>query len=244
MSIAAIIRGMYDRGEITNSPEDKKRVAAKFGITVQTVHATIKKHVAKYGPVNPPKLVKDKNYRPRPQVVVTDSPEHYDLVKQAVTDRFNECYEMARKRANLDLPKIPIQFNLKGCTAGMFCWNWTTGRFRVNLVIAKENLEDYLKDTVPHEFCHYIVHHKYFSSFYKPKPHGREWKNAMVTIFGLHPSRCHTYNVTNARQRRRKTYTYKCACRTMEIGEIRHRRALSGKRYYCGICHTPIQFVG
>lgn len=235
MSIAALIRNMYDRGEITNSPEDKKMVAAKYGITVQTVHATIKKHLAKKGLT--PNVV-----RRKARAVVFDSNEHYDLVKDAVRNRFNKCYEQARAKG-YDLCVIPIDWSLKGCVAGQFCWRGMFDRkFRVNMVLAKENLDDYIENTVPHEFAHYIVNEKYRngSVYHRPKPHGREWKSIMRIVFGLVPTRCHDYDVTNARQRKSKRYNYRCGCRVHAVSSILHKRMQRGQRRYCRLCKQMI----
>jgi hypothetical protein len=43
-SKAHVIREMYDKGEVTLSIVDKKRVASELGISIPTVHATIVKY--------------------------------------------------------------------------------------------------------------------------------------------------------------------------------------------------------
>lgn len=44
-SKAEVVREMYDQGKVSLSVADKKRVADELGMTVQTVHATIQKHL-------------------------------------------------------------------------------------------------------------------------------------------------------------------------------------------------------
>lgn len=49
-SKAEVVRELYDNGEITISAPDKKRIADELGMTVQTVHATIMKHIGNFKP--------------------------------------------------------------------------------------------------------------------------------------------------------------------------------------------------
>ena len=44
-SKADVVRYLYDKGELTLSSSDKKRIAAKLEMTYQTVHATLVKHM-------------------------------------------------------------------------------------------------------------------------------------------------------------------------------------------------------
>jgi SprT protein len=230
MSIAAKIRYMYDNGQMTNSPEDKKRVAAMFGITIQTVHATLKNHLGLRKSITELPMNSIHNIR-------MDS---YSEIKELINKRYDECYDIARSKG-IDLPKIEVCFNLKGTVAGMFCTRFGKKFFRVNLILAFENIENYLKQIIPHEFSHYIVNHSF--SLNNPSPHGIQWKKTMRFIFGLNPERCHNYDTTNVK-RNVKTYMYKCLCRQIEISSIRHRRIQTNqKNYICKICHQRIEFV-
>ena len=74
------------------------------------------------------------------------------------------------------------------------------------MVLFRENFEDYIEQTLPHEIAHAFVRHQKYSicpSFddvisgryrrsSRPKPHGSEWKRVMLA-FGKTPSRCHSY---------------------------------------------------
>lgn len=44
-SKAAVVRDLYDAGEITMDVQSKKDIASKLQMTVQTVHATLTKHI-------------------------------------------------------------------------------------------------------------------------------------------------------------------------------------------------------
>ena len=238
MSIASEIRNMYDKGLITDSPEDKKLVAKKFNIAVQTVHATLKKHLEKRGVVKT--IVVKGTVTNRPQVVtVSDMVD----VKKAVMEKYDECYKIASAKG-YDLPKIDVRFDIRGTVAGQFCVHYGTMFFRVNMILAKENLEDYINQTVPHEFCHYIVWKSIDRMYGRPQPHGYEWKQAMIRVFGLEPQRCHSYDTTNARTRKvPRPYVYKCKCR--ERKETAHiHNIIKGCKYRCGDCGEWIVFVG
>jgi SprT protein len=231
MSIAARIREMYNNGKITDSPEDKKRVAAMFGITVQTVHATLKNH-----------LNKKESIPEAPIQVSNIKINNYHEVQELIYNKFDECYEIAKSKG-IDLPKIEVHFDLKGVVAGQFC-RYDRMFFRVNLVLAEENINDYLNQTVPHEFSHYIVRSQFNEKGFEVKSHGYEWKRTMVRVFGLNPERCQ-YDTTNAKVRQTQTYTYKCGCRQIQLGALRHKRMqLKERSYICCYCHKKLEYVG
>lgn len=224
MSKASMIREMYLRGEMTDSPEDKKRVAMMFGITVQTVHATLVKMNGK------------PNHVPTHTPNIPKAPEIGTDIREIIRKRFDECYNVVP-----NLPKIEIDFSLKGRVAGMFCRRIGKSYFRVNLFLAKNNLDDYLRQTIPHEFCHYYVIH----NFGRVQSHGWEWKNAMRTLFGLDPKRCHNYDVSQSQGRATTKYEYKCNCKTFFIGAVRHRRLkLNPFHYRCAYCNSTLTFTG
>ena len=53
-----VVRELYDLGQTSLAIADKKEIAEKLGISVPTVHATIMKHIGKFG--NPkPKINKE-----------------------------------------------------------------------------------------------------------------------------------------------------------------------------------------
>lgn len=240
-SKAAVVRAMYAAGELDNSPEQKKRVANLLGMTVQTVHATIikilvDKRVQELGGIPTPKSTT------RPQVIkVVD---HAKDIRDAIQNRYDECYDIAKAKG-YDLPKIPIHWNLKGMVAGQFCSRYGGCFFKVNVELARANMDDYLRQTVPHEFAHYIVrksfNHEYF--YNRPTAHGHEWKSVMVKVFSLAPKRCHNYDVSQVAQRRGR-YEYTCGCKTFKLGPVRHfRLRRDPKHYWCPRCNGYLTFV-
>ena len=240
-SKAAVVRAMFDAGDMDNSPDQKKRVALLLGMTVQTVHATL----VNYKKIDPSTLIPPVLHPVFPPVVKMPS----GSIRELINARFNECYKIAKsKGVVVDLPFIEVRWNLRGRTAGQFGWKSDTEWFDVNLPLAEANLEDYLAQVVPHEFCHYIDYMSWkrsgFNSWQKPKAHGLQWKHLMLSVFGRIPERCHHYD-TSAVAGSRSHYKYKCACRSWAFGAVRHRRLqMNSKRYWCPKCKGHLTFVG
>jgi len=236
-SKASIVRAMFRSGDMDDSPEQKKRVANLLGMTVQTVHATLVKMNGKPSLMVPPKPISSVSSIPK-----VDS---YADVQRLVENKYNDCYEIAKAKG-YDLPKIEIDWSLKGMVAGMFCTQFDRKFFKVNMALAKDNLEDYLNQTVPHEFSHYIVRAVAAKNIFgRPKSHGQEWKNVMIRVFGLDPKRCHSYDVSQVRQRHGNYYEYKCACKTFKLGSVRHHRLqVNPNRYWCPNCKGHLTFIG
>jgi SprT protein len=231
-SKAAVVRAMFLAGDMDNSPDQKKRVAALLGMTVQTVHATLVKMNGKTNPTIPNVIA---NVGPNMNIVGDD-------IRQAIENQYDECYKIAAAKG-LVLPKIDILYNLKGTVAGQFVWRFGKQFFRANLELAKNNKEDYLKQTVPHEFCHYITFVQYRSKGHFIKHHGWEWKKAMISFFNLEPKRCHEYDTSQVKQGR-SHYVFKCNCREWLLG---HRRYLNfmadSRRYHCPDCKSHLTYV-
>jgi SprT protein len=162
-------------------------------------------------------------------------------VKEAVLKRFLECYVIA-KQHGYDLDKIEVRFNLTGTAAGCFVQSIFEKFFDVNLVLAQQNLVEYLNQTVPHEFAHYIVCSQ--RHLKKPMKHGKEWKSIMILVFGLSPKIFHSYNVSHVKTwRGLKTFKYKCNCQDHYVSAILHKRMMSGQHRRCCACKERIEFA-
>lgn len=166
-----------------------------------------------------------------------------DEVKQIILNKFDECYEIAKSKGK-EVPEILVDWSLKGCCAGQFRSDYGRNYFRVNLQLAVENLDEYIRRTVPHEFAHYIqrIEDKRYCS--RSKPHGWTWKNIMLTYFNLTPERCHIYNTENVRQKRsrvRRDYIYVCGCQEHHLTSIRHKKILQGVSYICKRCKQTLK---
>lgn len=156
--------------------------------------------------------------------------------KKAIMDKVKECQEIANQ------VDIVVKFDIKGRNAGEFRRKGYKMWLRFNIEIARRNLDDFLKQTVPHEYSHFLV--EFDSIIYKQRfsPHGKRWKYYMIKLFGVEPKRCHNYDTNNLPGSRR-TYLYKCICSQYHIGGIRHKRAQQGTEYVCRKCNTTIKLA-
>jgi len=142
---------------------------------------------------------------------------------------------------NLDLPRVPISFNLRGQTAGMVRYykGAKIKDLRLNLDILNnpKHTDDFIAQTVPHEWAHVVQrlqHGHRDSRGQRIQPHGIEWKKIMRDL-GVEVKRCHSYEVTKARTVR--TVDYKCdKCeKVMEFTLVRHNKCVRrGARYRHG----------
>ena len=140
----------------------------------------------------------------------------------------------------LDMPHVPVSFNLRGQTAGMVRYRMGEIKdLRLNLDILNNpnHTDDFIAQTVPHEWAHVIQRVKYgHRDNYgrRIKPHGSEWKRIMRKL-GVEVKRCHSYECKKARTVR--TVDYQCdKCETvMEFTLVRHNKcARRGIRYRHG----------
>lgn len=164
-------------------------------------------------------------------------------IKEKIIDKLDQCYRIAEEMRGQSVPQIRVDWSLKGKVAGEFCEKYSEKYFRFNLGIARDNFEEYIRKTIPHEFAHYIQRLN-DTGYYRSKPHGREWQMLMIQYFGLEPTRCHSYNVDNCVQRRGPRFVYKCHCSEHTIGPVQHRRAQSGISYICKRCRSNIKWTG
>lgn len=141
-----------------------------------------------------------------------------------------------------------IKFDLRGTTAGTASYNRQYGTSELtnivinyNNVLLTENEEDFLARTVPHEVAH-VVAQRVFGLGFKRINHGPEWKHVMQ-VFGCDASRCHKYDVTNARVRTTKKFTVECGCRTHMVTQRVITRINAGATFTCRSCKGSIKIT-
>lgn len=164
-------------------------------------------------------------------------------LEQAVTAAVRQAEQQARDRYGLDLPAACIEFSLRGRCAGQARVE-RNGRtcLRFNRQLLRENRDDFLHTTVPHEVAHLVVNWPYRKRSRRPRPHGQEWQTVMRDCFGLVPRRCHSYRTTPARIVPRP-FLYTCNCREHRLTSIMHQRITQSSQALCRICRTPLRFV-
>lgn len=154
-------------------------------------------------------------------------------IEKRVIDLLSQVSELAGPMY-FEIPEIKT--NLRGRCAGQCIMRGVHCTLRFNAKILKENYDEYMKDTVPHEVAHYVVALLYG----KVAPHGREWKGVM-NLFGIkNPQRCHTFNIKDT-----YPWIYKCQCREHFVGNKLHALIRKGARIYrCKNCNAKVIFVG
>lgn len=161
------------------------------------------------------------------------------LAKQAV----RKCQDKVRQHYQLDLPDAEIDFSLRGRCAGQAQLSAAgQARLRINLQLLKENLDDFLHQTIPHEIAHLVVLWQNRKTRKRPKPHGPEWQRVMQDCFELMPTRCHSYQTTPARVVPR-SYTYRCNCQQHMLTSIMHKRLTKKFQAFCKQCRSPLTFI-
>jgi SprT protein len=154
--------------------------------------------------------------------------------QRQVEDRTEEYLALAERIFARRFERIPVLFDLKGRAAGMFK---IVGRHRViryNPWIFAKYFAENLRDTVPHEVAHYVVHEVYPRR--STKPHGHAWKNLMAT-FGADAGVTFNLSLDGVPQRSQRTHRYHCGCQIHQVSTTRHYRAQARRiRYHCCSC--------
>lgn len=136
---------------------------------------------------------------------------------------------------------VPVRFDLRGTTAGMFRADGRQCEIRYNPWIFAKHWDYNLQGTVPHEVAHYIVHEVYGAG--RVKPHGEEWR-ALMHYFGADPEVTFKLPLDGIPQRRQRTHRYRCACREHHVSTTRHNRMRRGSgEYCCRHCSTRLVFA-
>lgn len=167
-----------------------------------------------------------------------------DAVK-AAADRFKECTEIAAKHYQRDIALLDVRFDLTGTTGGQFCrrrdraTGAVTCYFRLNKILLKENLEEYLSQVIPHEVAHYVVH---LIAPRNAKAHGREWQGVMRGCFRIKADRCHGMDTTSSQK---APFIYQCDCpgKEFRLTTRMHNTIALGRGRKCTSCSGRLVFL-
>lgn len=137
--------------------------------------------------------------------------------------------------------RIPVLFDLSGTTAGMFKLQGKRGVIRFNPWIFAKYFDENLRDTVPHEVAHYVVHEVYGDR--RIKPHGPEWQDLMAR-FGADAGVTFDLDLEGIPRRQQRTHPYRCDCRLHDLSSTRHNRVQRGRgRYQCVVCNGELVYA-
>lgn len=133
-----------------------------------------------------------------------------------------------------------IKYEKRGTTAGYAFYDPPVVDF--NMAIYRENTEEFLARTVPHEVAHIVA---YQIMGEKGKGHGYWWKFVMEQVFKIPAKRCHSYDVNHLKTRQiRRDWVYQCNCRTHILSTIKHNKFQKGVKYLCNSCRGTLIYIG
>lgn len=151
-------------------------------------------------------------------------------MKTAVLARIAEV----EKRTGWKLPNIEIRYDLKSRRlAGEAIYNYADRSrliMRLNPIMWNYNKQQYIYDTVVHEWSHLVD--VYFNG--KSSHHGSEWQNIMLKA-GVTPTRCHKMEIPKEVRAGRSAPTTTCTCEkcltTFEMGPRQIAIMRQGRTY-------------
>lgn len=155
-----------------------------------------------------------------------------DECKAAVLWRVNSlCEEHGVIR-----PKIT--YGLTGSDAGQAFFK--QNRIDLNLILLRENLEDGIQNTVPHEMAHLRA---WELGLRRGDFHGPKWREVMLQ-FRAAPNPCHDLNL-DAALSRTGFFNYRCLCNSgTSVSLGTHRRIQAYPELYrCKVCKEVPVFI-
>ena len=151
-------------------------------------------------------------------------------MKTAVLARIAEV----EKRTGWKLPNIEIRYDLNSRRlAGQAVYNYADPSrliMRLNPIMWNFNKQQYIYDTVVHEWCHLVD--VYLNG--KSSGHGSKWQSIMRTA-GVTPTRCHEMEIPKEVRAGRSAPTTTCTCEkcltTFELSPRRIAAMRQGRTY-------------
>ena len=113
--------------------------------------------------------------------------------QQLVVEETNKQIRRAEVLFNKKFPIIPVQFDLRGHTIGMYKYSRHGKVIRYNSLIFAKYFDENCRDTIPHEVAHYIIDMQYGGK--NVRPHGAQWRSLMDKL-GADASRTANYDLS------------------------------------------------
>jgi len=164
------------------------------------------------------------------------------VMKQEIREQVQTLFENACAHFLVGGVCPSVRFDIKGT----HCFGqarYIENAVRFNFTVAKQNYEEFVKRTVPHEVAHIMQHKLSLRS----KPHGYDWAKVM-RFFGTPPDRCNSnYNMEGiAPARKTQKFAYKCngCAKEYSVGKKVHNKIQNGSNYFCRKCRSRISYMG
>ncbi|GGD68147.1 SprT family zinc-dependent metalloprotease [Lacimicrobium alkaliphilum] len=161
-----------------------------------------------------------------------------DHIRQQAHQCLQQSVAKASDILQRDIALPELSFKQRGRIAGSA--RLQDYEIRLNPVLLTENLDEFIREVIPHELCHLLVWQLYGRGSKKGriKPHGQEWKALMWTIFGLRGSACHQMDIQSVQGRH---FSYRCNCGPVSLSIRRHNKVRQGVKYICRACRQQLQ---
>lgn len=155
-------------------------------------------------------------------------------LQQQVLDRTRHFIGLGGELLGRRFAEVPVAFDLRGRTAGMYRVKGKQRLIRYNPWIFAKYFDDSMNVTVPHEVAHYLVDCLY--GIRRVKPHGAEWRGIMEA-FGVDSRATARFDLDGIPVRRERQFDYHCGCQPHQLGTRRHFKVQRGEaRYRCRQC--------
>lgn len=160
------------------------------------------------------------------------------LQRRQVMTATHQCLAKAAEIMQREFVIIPVEFDLTGRAAGMYCVKNKRRWIRYNPYLFAKYFDDNINETVPHEVAHYVIDQVYGHA--RVKPHGQQWRELMLSL-GVNPQRTCDYDMQGIPQRQQHYHTYICQCTSHQLTSRRHNKIIrEGARYHCRRCQQPL----
>lgn len=179
--------------------------------------------------------------------------QKYVALQAKVESKIKELHEKVPDIIGYKIKPVTVKFDLHTKrVGGSALSNNVTGRHEIRLhpTALLEYGDQYIEDTVVHEFAHIVTAHYDWHA----RAHGPEWKMIMTRL-GAEPSRCHDWDLDKClrkhgkvfgikppKERKQRTIDYTCECGTKhEIGIRTHNKIKLGATYVCKLCNSNLK---
>lgn len=161
--------------------------------------------------------------------------------RHQVVARVSHYLALAERLFSRRFPVIPVSFDLRGRTAGMYRVKGRQRMIRFNPWLFAKYPEDSFASTIPHEVAHYVADLLY--GLGRIRPHGREWR-VIMNAFGAEPSVTCRYDLAGIPAGRQvQRFSYRCGCRSHQLSSYRHNRVRQGQTlYHCRACGGQLHY--
>jgi predicted SprT family Zn-dependent metalloprotease len=148
---------------------------------------------------------------------------------RAITKNWLERARVMFPSFDVSPDTVEITFFAKGRAAGSMYTRTINGvrsySVRLNREAINEHWDHMVNATIPHEVAHIVAMH--LNQNRRIKSHGPEWQKVMLK-FGCAPDRCHSLNLSKAREQSK--FTYRASCGTeITVSTCLHNKIQRGE---------------